>query len=223
MVALGNDWDALLAGEFQKEYYLRLRVFLKEEYASKTIYPKMHDIFNALRYSSYAETKVVIVGQDPYINPGEAHGLAFSVQPSAKIPPSLQNIFKELETDVDFKIPNNGCLTHWASRGVMLLNAALTVERGRSRSHAGRGWETFTDAVMDLLNKKNSPVVFLLWGRDAQIKGSRIDNPMHLVLVAAHPSPLAGGKFFGCKHFSKANNFLIKNGLSPINWQIPDE
>jgi uracil-DNA glycosylase len=219
---LHNDWDALLADEFEKEYYLRLRAFLKEEYKNKTVYPGMHDIFNALKYTSYRDAKVVIVGQDPYINPGEAHGLAFSVQPSAKIPPSLLNIFKELETDMRCTMPNNGHLIHWADQGVLLLNTTLTVEQGRSRSHAGRGWEIFTDRVLDVLNGKDTPVVFLLWGRDAQVKGARIDNPLHLVLVAAHPSPLAGGRFFNCKHFSQTNAFLEKNGLPPIDWQIPD-
>ncbi|MDR1663662.1 MAG: uracil-DNA glycosylase [Clostridiales bacterium] len=222
MVSFNNDWDALLADEFEKEYYAKLRAFLKEEYRAKTIYPGMHDIFNALKFTPYRETKVVIVGQDPYINPGEAHGFAFSVQPAAKVPPSLQNIFKELETDMRCTVPNNGHLLHWAAQGVLLLNTTLTVERGRSRSHAGRGWEIFTDRVLDVLNGKDTPVVFLLWGRDAQVKGSRIDNPLHLVLVAAHPSPLAGGRFFNCKHFSRTNAFLEKNGLAPIDWQIPD-
>lgn len=221
MVTFNNDWDALLADEFKKEYYLRLRAFLKEEYRHKVIYPGMHDLFNALRYTPYGQVKAVIVGQDPYINPGEAHGLAFSVQPAARIPPSLQNIFKELKTDLSCDIPNNGYLRPWAEQGVLLLNAVLTVEQGRSRSHAGRGWETFTDAVMKLLNQKDSPVVFLLWGKDAQRKGQQIDNPMHLVLSAAHPSPLAGGRFFGCRHFSQANTFLEKNGISAIDWQIP--
>lgn len=223
MVTLHNDWDALLADEFQQAYYLRLRSFLKDEYRSKTVYPGMHDIFNAFRYTPFADAKVVIVGQDPYINPGEAHGLAFSVQPGATIPPSLKNIFKELETDLHCRIPNNGCLIHWATQGVMLLNASLTVERGRSRSHAGCGWESFTDAVMALFNRKQTPMVFLLWGRDAQLKGKGLDNPAHLVLSAAHPSPLAGGRFFGCRHFSQANAFLTQNGLSPIDWQIPNQ
>jgi uracil-DNA glycosylase len=148
--------------------------------------------------------------------------LAFSVQPTAKIPPSLQNVFKELETDMLCIYPNNGHLLHWANQGVLLLNAVLTVEQGRSRSHAGKGWEIFTDKVLDVLNQKDTPVVFLLWGRDAQIKGARIDNPLHLVLVAAHPSPLAGGRFFKCRHFSQANAFLEKNGMQPIDWQIPN-
>jgi uracil-DNA glycosylase len=222
VVTLNNAWDGLLHDEFQKDYYQDLRQFLKNEYRTKTIYPDMHNIFNAFKYTDYRDVKVVIVGQDPYINPGEAHGLAFSVQPKANIPPSLQNIFKELETDSFCYMPNNGCLIPWAEQGVMLLNASLTVERGKSRSHAGRGWETFTDAVMELLDQRDAPTVFMLWGKDAQIKGSRIVNPLHLVLVAAHPSPLAGGRFFGCKHFSQANEFLKINGQAPIDWQIPN-
>lgn len=222
MVCLGNDWDALLAEEFQKEYYLRLRAFLKEEYRAKLIYPVMDDIFNALRLTPYQDVKAVIVGQDPYINPGEAHGLAFSVQPGARTPPSLQNIFKELETDLHCLPPNNGHLLHWAKQGVLLLNTVLTVERGRSRSHAGKGWETFTDAVLAHLNNREKPAVFLLWGRDAQAKGRAVINPRHLVLEAAHPSPLAGGRFFGCKHFSKTNLFLKQNGLPEIDWQLPN-
>jgi uracil-DNA glycosylase len=222
MVALGNDWDALLADEFKKEYYVRLREFLKQAYRSKTVYPGMFDIFNALKYTAYENVKAVIVGQDPYINPGEAHGLAFSVQPSAAVPPSLQNIFKELSADLGCAIPNNGYLVPWTKQGVLLLNAALTVEHRRSRSHAGRGWEQFTDYILETLNGKDEPVVFLLWGRDAQIKGQFLDNPGHLVMKAAHPSPLAGGRFFGCRHFSKANKFLTANAMEPVDWQIPD-
>lgn len=222
MVSLGNDWDQLLADEFTKDYYLQLRMFLKQEYRSKTIYPAMHDIFNALCYTPFDAVRCVIVGQDPYINPGEAHGLAFSVQPGARVPPSLQNIFKELHSDLSCTVPNNGYLRHWADQGVLLLNTVLTVERGRSRSHAKHGWETFTDAVLSRLNERTKPAVFLLWGRDAQIKGALINNPRHLMLTAAHPSPLAGGRFFGCKHFSKTNAFLEQNGQPPIDWQIPN-
>jgi uracil-DNA glycosylase len=222
MVTLNNDWDGLLADEFKKDYYLKLRAFLKEAYSTATIYPVMHDIFNALKYTSFKQVKVVIVGQDPYINPGEAHGLAFSVQPAAKTPPSLQNIFKELNNDLNCFLPNNGYLVPWAEQGVLLLNNVLTVEIRKSRSHARRGWEIFTDYVISLINKKDDAVVFLLWGRDAQAKGQFLNNPRHLVLTAAHPSPLAGGRFFGCKHFSKANDFLTKNGLSAIDWQIPN-
>jgi uracil-DNA glycosylase len=182
----------------------------------------MHDIFNALRYTSYADTKVVVVGQDPYINPGEAHGLAFSVMPTAKIPPSLRNIFKELETDLQCTMPDNGRLLPWAEQGVLMLNSVLTVQRGASKSHAGKGWEKFTDAVLNIINQKETPVAVMLWGRDAQQKGQLVDNPLHLILRAAHPSPLAGGKFFGCKHFSHANEFLQKSGQSAIDWQIPN-
>ena len=222
MVKLNNDWDALLADEFAQEYYQNLRGFLKAEYSTKTIYPNMHDIFNALKFTPYASVKAVIVGQDPYINPGEAHGLSFSVCPGIKTPPSLGNIFKELATDVGCTVPNNGHLTHWAEQGVLLLNSVLTVEAKKSRSHAGKGWERFTDFVLGLLNQRETPMVFLLWGRDAQAKGRIVDNSSHLVLQAAHPSPLAGGRFFGCKHFSMTNEFLMRNGQEPINWQLPD-
>ena len=218
MINLGNDWDALLAEEFEKDYYTKLRAFLKAEYATKTIYPHMNDIFNALRYSSYADTKIVIVGQDPYINPEEAHGLSFSVKPAAKIPPSLVNIFKELSEDLGVPRPKDGHLLRWATQGVLLLNNVLTVEAGKSRSHANMGWEQFTDRVMELLDERKTPIVFMLWGNDAKKKGQIITNPAHLVLTAAHPSPLAGGKFFGCKHFSQANDFLAANQLSCIEW-----
>jgi len=222
MVKLHNDWDQLLAEEFQKDYYQQLRAFLKDAYTTRTIYPNMHDIFNALKLTPYEKVKAVVVGQDPYINPGEAHGLSFSVLPGAKTPPSLSNIFKELRDDLGCNIPNNGHLIHWANQGVMLLNTVLTVEARRSRSHAGKGWERFTDTILFHLNDRPTPMVFLLWGKDAQAKGRLIDNPRHLVLKAAHPSPLAGGRFFGCKHFSKTNEFLQKNGQIAIDWQVPD-
>jgi len=220
MVKLNNDWDALLANEFAQDYYKNLRWFLKQAYSTKTIYPNMHDIFNALKFTAYANVKVVIVGQDPYINQGEAHGLSFSVCPGVRTPPSLANIFKELEVDMGCTIPNNGYLVSWAQQGVLLLNSVLTVEAKKSRSHAGQGWERFTDFVLELLNRRKEPVVFLLWGKDAHAKGQIIDNPAHLILQAAHPSPLAGGRFFGCRHFSKANAFLQENGQKPIDWQI---
>ena len=222
MVKLKNDWDSLLASEFQKEYYQTLRGFLKEAYSSGTVYPPMFDIFNALKYCAYEDAKVVIVGQDPYINPGEAHGLAFSVQPGARVPPSLQNIFKEMATDMLCSIPNNGYLVHWAKQGVILLNSVLTVRAGASKSHTGKGWELFTDSVLALLNQKDASLVYMLWGRDAQKKGQLLNNPKHLILTAAHPSPLAGGRFFGCKHFSKANEFLHNANITPINWQVPN-
>lgn len=222
MVKLNNDWDNLLAGEFEKDYYQQLRGFLKEEYRTKKIYPDMHDIFNALKLTSYADVRAVIVGQDPYINPGEAHGLAFSVCPGAKIPPSLRNIFQELSTDLGCSVPNNGYLISWAQQGVLLLNTVLTVQEKNSRSHARKGWERFTDAVLETLNSREKPVAFLLWGRDAQAKGSIANGRNHLILQAAHPSPLAGGRFFGCRHFSKVNAFLKENGMEEIDWQIPN-
>jgi len=220
MVNLHNDWDELLVDEFKKAYYQNLREFLKREYRTQTIYPNMHDIFNALKFTAYRDVKAVVVGQDPYINHGEAHGLAFSVCPGAKIPPSLGNIFKELSTDIGCTMPNNGHLVHWASQGVMLLNTVLTVRAKKSRSHAGQGWEQFTDAVLDILNRREEPMVFLLWGKDAHTKGRIIDNRQHLILQAAHPSPLAGGRFFGCQHFSKTNTFLEQHGMTGIDWQI---
>ena len=222
MVQLNNDWDALLVNEFDQEYYQSLRRFLKAAYMTKTVYPNMHDIFNALKLTPYEHVKAVIVGQDPYINEGEAHGLSFSVCPGIKTPPSLANIFKELSVDVGCTIPNNGHLVHWAKQGVLLLNAVLTVEAKKSRSHAGQGWERFTDYILELLNRRKTPMAFLLWGRDAQAKGRIVDNPSHLILQAAHPSPLAGGRFFGCRHFSKTNEFLAANGLTPIDWQLPN-
>jgi len=222
MVKLHNDWDELLAAEFQKDYYQSLRQFLKQAYSTQTVYPNMFDIFNALKLTAYADVKAVIVGQDPYINPGEAHGLAFSVCPGAKTPPSLANIFKELSVDMGCTIPNNGHLVHWANQGVLLLNTVLTVQAGKSRSHAGQGWERFTDAVLEILNGRQQPMAFLLWGRDAQAKGRIIDGKHHLILQAAHPSPLAGGRFFGCRHFSKTNTFLQENKMDVIDWQIPE-
>jgi len=222
MVKLNNDWDALLENEFKQDYYQALRQFLKQAYTIKIVYPSMYDIFNALKLTPYANVKAVIVGQDPYINEGEAHGLSFSVKPGIKTPPSLANIYKELSVDVGCTIPNNGYLVHWAEEGVLLLNNVLTVEAKKSRSHAGMGWERFTDFVMELLNRRQEPMVFLLWGKDAHKKGSIIDNPAHLVLQAAHPSPLAGGRFFGCRHFSKANAFLQEHGVKPVDWQVPN-
>ena len=220
MITLNNDWDEFLQSETQKLYYLELRTFLKKEYSTKRIYPAPTEIFNALKYTPYANVKAVILGQDPYINPGEAHGLAFSVQDGANVPPSLKNIFKELNHDLGVPIPAGGCLVKWAERGVMLLNAALTVQASRSRSHAGKGWEQFTAAVISRLNDRETPMVFMLWGRDAQAKGAMVTNPRHLVLTAAHPSPLAGGRFFGSRHFSKANAFLKDNGIEEIDWNL---
>ena len=221
MVNIGNDWDALLADEFKKEYYLKLREFLKAEYFSKTVYPPMHDIFNALKYTSFEQTKVVILGQDPYHGPGQAHGLCFSVKEGVKFPPSLQNIWKELHDEYGYDAPPSGELTEWAKRGVLLLNTTLTVRQGMPQSHKGQGWEILTDAIISLLNQKETPVVYLLWGANAWAKKALIKNPRHLVLECAHPSPLSAYRgFFGCKHFSQANEFLKANGVTPIDWQI---
>lgn len=223
MVRLDNDWDELLESEFKSDYYQRLRQFLKKEYSTKVIYPDMYKIFEALRLTSYADTRVVILGQDPYHGPKQAHGLAFSVQKGIAIPPSLLNIYKELESDCGCYIPNNGYLVPWADQGVLLLNASLTVVAGQANSHRGMGWEIFTDSIIKRLNKKESPLVFLLWGNKARAKASLVDNPNHLILASAHPSPLSAHRgFFGCKHFSKANGFLKERGLGQINWQIPN-
>ncbi len=221
MVRFGNDWDKVLAGEFELPYYKKLRVFLKEEYATQTIYPPMDDIFNTLKGTAYADVKVVILGQDPYHGAGQGHGFAFSVRPEIQIPPSLRNMYKELAEDVGISIPNNGYLLPWAEQGVLMLNAVLTVREGQANSHKGKGWETFTDHVIAALNEREEPIVFLLWGRYAQNKGALVTNKQHLILKAAHPSPLsAHNGFFGCKHFSGANAFLMENGMKAIDWQI---
>lgn len=221
MVNIGNSWDSLLKEEFQKEYYLRLREFLKFEYAHEKIYPSMFDIFNALKYTDYNEVKVVILGQDPYHGANQAHGLSFSVKQGVMPPPSLKNIFKELESDVGCQIPNHGELTQWAKQGVLLLNTVLTVREGKPNSHAQQGWEILTDKIISLLNERNQPIVFILWGRNAQSKVKLIQNPNHLILKSAHPSPLSAYHgFFGCRHFSKANEFLRKNNQQEIDWQI---
>ena len=221
MVNLGNDWDEILKDEFKKPYYLKLRQFLKEEYSTKTVYPNMHNIFTALKASSFKDTKVVILGQDPYHEPNQAHGLCFSVLKPVPPPPSLQNIYKELADDIGFKIPNHGELTKWAEQGVLMLNTVLTVRRGQANSHKGMGWEVFTDRVISELNKKQTPIIFLLWGSPARQKAQIIDNPIHIKLTCPHPSPLSAYRgFFGCKHFSKTNELLIRNGMTPIDWQI---
>ncbi len=219
MVQLGNDWDGLLRDQWQEEYYLALRSFLKEQYATRRIYPPMHDIFNALRYTSFAETKLVILGQDPYHGAGQAHGLCFSVREGVPMPPSLQNIFKELQSDLGVPIPQSGELTRWAKQGVLLLNTTLTVPEGQPMGHKGRGWEILTDRIISLLNEKKTPVVFLLWGAHAQKKAELITNPMHRKLKTVHPSPLSASRgFFGCKHFSRANAILRESGQEPIEW-----
>jgi len=221
MILLGNEWDALLRQEFAQPYYLQLRQVLKREYAAGTVYPNMYDIFNALRYTSYSDVKAVILGQDPYHGPGQAHGLSFSVKPGVAVPPSLRNIFAEQQQDVGITPPQHGCLESWARQGVLLLNTALTVRAGQANSHRGIGWETFTDSIIRLLDQREQPMVFLLWGANARAKTQLIRNPAHLVLTAAHPSPLsAHNGFFGCRHFSKTNAFLQQNGMTPICWQI---
>ena len=223
MVHIGNDWDERLQGEFDKEYYQNLRKFLASEYRSRTIYPSMYDIFNALRYTPYHEVRAVILGQDPYHGPGQAHGLSFSVQKGVAVPPSLNNIYQELESDVGFRRPGHGCLTQWAKGGVLLLNTVLTVRAHAANSHRGMGWENFTDRVIDLLNERQEPMVFLLWGANARAKQKRITNPSHLVLTAPHPSPLSAYQgFFGCRHFSQCNAFLQQCGQEPIQWQLEE-
>ena len=219
---LKNDWAELLNPEFEKPYYLKLRQFLIEEYRRHTVYPDMYDIFNALHYTPYAAVKVCILGQDPYHGPGQAHGLCFSVKPGVPPPPSLQNIFKELHDDLGCPIPDHGCLEHWARQGVLLLNTALTVRAGQANSHRGKGWEQFTDRVIELLNDREKPVVFMLWGRNAQDKRAMIDTSRHLVIESAHPSPFSADRgFFGSRPFSRANRFLEQVGMEPIDWTIP--
>lgn len=223
MVNIGNEWDELLKDEFKKEYYLKLRAFLANEYRTKTIYPDMYDIFNALKYTSYSEVKAVILGQDPYHGAGQAHGLCFSVKKGVQPPPSLKNIFKEIETELGIAPPNHGELTEWAKQGVLLLNTVLTVREAQANSHKGMGWENFTDRVIELLNERETPIVFLLWGANARQKTALITNPIHKILQCAHPSPLSAyNGFFGCGHFAAANEFLAANGMQPIDWRIPD-
>ncbi|WP_054251762.1 uracil-DNA glycosylase [Neofamilia massiliensis] len=223
MTKIKNKWLDHIGDEFEKDYYKTLRQFLIEEYNNELIFPRAEDIFNAFHYTDYDDVKVVILGQDPYHNYKQAHGMAFSVLPGTKTPPSLENIFKELHDDLGLKVPNNGNLTKWADQGVLLLNTVLTVRAHQANSHRGRGWEIFTDQVIKSLNDKKDPVVFLLWGRPAQEKRKLITNKNHLILTAPHPSPLSAYRgFFGCKHFSKANEFLKAHGLEPIDWQIED-
>lgn len=223
MTILKNDWATELEQEFSQDYYLRLQGFLAEEYRTRVVYPDMHAIFNALNYTSLADAKVVILGQDPYHGPGQAHGLSFSVQEGVPAPPSLQNIFKELQDDLGCYIPNNGHLLSWAQQGVLLLNTVLTVRAGEANSHRERGWENFTDRVIQIVNQKQPPVVFILWGSHAQKKTALITNSKHLILRSPHPSPLSSYRgFFGSKPFSKVNRFLQSNGMADIDWQIPN-
>lgn len=218
-----NDWAELLDDELKQPYYLELRKFLIDEYGTKKIFPGMYDIFNALHFTSYAATKVVILGQDPYHEPGQAHGLSFSVLPGVPPPPSLMNIFKELRDDLGCFIPNNGCLKPWADQGVLLLNTVLTVRAHAANSHRGHGWETFTDKIIRLLNDHERPIAFILWGNPARRKKIMITNPRHLIVESAHPSPLSADRgFFGSRPFSRVNNFLHSIGDEPIDWQIPN-
>ena len=219
MAALSGDWQEALKGEFKKDYYKKLFATVKEEYGSHTIFPPANDIFNAFHYTPLKEVKVVILGQDPYHNVGQAHGLCFSVQPGIEIPPSLVNIYKEMHDDLGCEIPNHGYLTSWAKQGVLMLNTVLTVRAHQANSHRGIGWEEFTDAAIRVLNEQDRPIVFILWGRPAQMKRSMLTNPKHLILEALHPSPLSAYRgFFGSKPFSKTNAFLRANGVAEIDW-----
>lgn len=224
MIILGqiaNDWLNVLNTEFTKPYYRKLYEFIKAEYSKTTIYPPSDDIFNAFHLTPLSEVKCVIIGQDPYHNEGQAHGLCFSVKPDVDIPPSLMNIYKELHDDLGLYIPDNGYLVKWAKQGVLMLNTVLTVRAHNANSHQGRGWEEFTDAVIKEINKVDRPIVFLLWGTPARRKKTMLTNSNHLILEAPHPSPLSAYRgFFGCRHFSKANEFLVENGIDPIDWQI---
>lgn len=221
MAAISNDWLGAIGGEFKKDYYKRLYQFVKEEYSTHVIYPPSEDIFNALHLTPLKEVKVVILGQDPYHNVNQAHGLCFSVRPEVDIPPSLVNIYKELQDDLGCYVPNNGYLVKWAKQGVLMLNTVLTVRAHQAASHQGKGWEEFTDAIIEAVNKEDRPIVFILWGRPAQMKKKMLTNPKHLILEAPHPSPLSAFRgFFGSKPFSKTNAFLQEHGVEPIDWQI---
>lgn len=219
---LKNDWAPLLEEEFSKPYYLQLREFLKQEYKHYRIYPDMYDIFNALHYTAFADVKVVILGQDPYHGPNQAHGLSFSVKPGVPLPPSLKNIFLELQADLGCTPPSFGYLVPWTKQGVLLLNTVLTVREGQAHSHQGKGWEIFTDRVIEILNRKSNPVVYILWGSAAQVKQQLIDTNKHFIIKAPHPSPLSAHRgFFGSKPFSKTNSILKTIGQTEINWQLP--
>lgn len=218
-----NDWLPVLKPEFSKPYYRELYKKVNEEYRTATVYPDGAELFSAFSLTPLKDVKAVIIGQDPYHEPGQAHGLCFSVKPGTEIPPSLVNIYKELKAEYGYEIPDNGYLVPWAKQGVLLLNTVLTVRAHAAFSHRGIGWEQFTDAAIRAVNEVDRPVVFMLWGRPAGEKASMLDNPKHLVLKCAHPSPLSASRgFFGCGHFRKCNEFLMNNGLTPINWQIPD-
>lgn len=221
MVNLCNGWDEILQEEFNSEYYLTLRQFLKQEYSQHTVYPDMFDIFNAFKLTPYNEVKIVILGQDPYHGAGQAHGLAFSVKEGIEIPPSLLNIFKEIRDDLGCSVAKNGCLERWSKQGVLLLNTTLTVRAGMPNSHAGKGWQIFTDRVVEKLNRRHEPIIFMLWGKNAKSKIPLITNNWHYILTAPHPSPLsASSGFFGCRHFSKANEILRELGKAEIEWGV---
>lgn len=220
-VDTNNDWNEVLAEEFEKDYYLKLREFLIEEYRTRTIYPDMNDIFNALKMTSFEDVKVVILGQDPYHGPNQAHGLSFSVNKGVRIPPSLLNIYKELSSDIGCYIPNNGYLKKWAEQGVLMLNTSFTVRAGEANSHRGKGWEILTDRIIEIISDNKEKVVFILWGNNAISKEKLIDSSKHLVLKSVHPSPLSASRgFFGTKPFSKTNDYLIANDKKAIDWQI---
>lgn len=222
MSMIDNDWLPCVQGEFKKPYYSELYQFVRQEYNTHVIYPPADDIFNAFHFTPLSKVKVLILGQDPYHGEHQAHGLCFSVLPDQpEIPPSLQNIYKELETDVGCYIPNNGYLKKWADQGVLLLNTVLTVRAHQAGSHQGKGWEQFTDAIIEAVNAQDRPIVYLLWGKPAQSKIPMLTNPKHLILKAPHPSPLSAYRgFFGCRHFSQTNEFLQSHGIEPIDWQI---
>lgn len=218
---IGNNWDALLEEEFKKEYFIKINEFIDEEYATKTIYPPYDEIYNAFKLTPPEKVKVVILGQDPYHEEGQAHGLAFSTPEGRPIPRSLKNIFKEIADEYDYPIPDSGCLEFWAKQGVFLLNTVLTVEKGNANSHSKCGWQTFTNNVIKILNAQNQPIVYLLWGKQAEKKKELISNPNHLVLITSHPSPFSARRgFFGSKHFKLANEFLKNNGLDEIDWKL---
>ena len=223
MVSIGNSWDQVLKEEFTKEYYRKLRSFLKAEYDTETVYPDMYHIFNAFKKTPYDKVKVVIIGQDPYHEPGQAQGLSFSVPRGVRIPPSLVNIYKEMESDLGIKPPSHGNLEDWAKEGVLLLNAVLTVRAHEANSHKGKGWEIFTDRVIELINERAEPAVFILWGANAKKKAALITGAQHHIITGAHPSPLsAHNGFWGGKYFSRANMFLESKGIAPVNWKIEE-
>ena len=223
MSMISNDWLSELGAEFKKPYYKELYQFVKNEYSTTQVFPPAEEIFTAFHLTPLSEVKVVIIGQDPYHNVGQAHGLCFSVKPDVEIPPSLVNIYQELQADLGCRIPNNGYLIKWAKQGVLMLNTVLTVRAHMANSHRGKGWEEFTNAAIQALNKQDRPIVFILWGRPAQMKKAMLNNPNHLILEAPHPSPLSAYRgFFGSKPFSQTNMFLQQNGIASIDWQIED-